>query len=235
MKTFFTSTFLSMEYWKLCQDWWWLWWWRFLAMWETTQKASRNCAQFELCGKDLPSLASFWKQRCCWAGFAGRHPSPRPEAAPAWLINVFLNNYTRSLQREKVNAQFPLSYISDISHQDWRSSGWWMKSIEREHFFKIKFDKIKFQKSWHQTLMLTQSRWERSIIPWKTRYFSFFFTPKDAWQRFCLIETWKFLEFTQDSLQERSSPLLSPYPASNLKQACSSACNEGTYFDKTAL
>ena len=30
----------------------------------------------------------------------------------------FVNNYTRSLQREKVNAQFPLSYISDISHQD---------------------------------------------------------------------------------------------------------------------
>ena len=73
-----------------------------------------------------------------------------------------------------------------------------------------KFDKIKFQKSWHQTLMLTQSRWERSIIPWKTRYFSFFFTPKDAWQSFYLIETWKFLEFTQGSLQERSSLLLSP-------------------------
>ena len=73
-----------------------------------------------------------------------------------------------------------------------------------------KFDKIKFQKSWHQTLMLTQSRWERSIIPWKTRYFSFFLTPKDAWQRFCLIEIWKFLEFTQGSLQERSSLLLSP-------------------------
>ena len=135
-KSFFTSTFLSMEYWKLCQDWWWLWWWRFLAMWETTQKASRNCAQFELCGKDLPSLASFWKQRCCWAGFAGRRPSPRPEAAPAWLINVFVNNYTRSLQREKVNAQFPLSYISDISHQDWCSSGWWMKSIRAGAFFQ---------------------------------------------------------------------------------------------------
>ena len=73
-----------------------------------------------------------------------------------------------------------------------------------------KFDKVKFQKSWHQTLMLTQSRWERSIIPWKTRYFSFFLTPKDAWQRFCLIEIWKFLEFTQGSLQERSSLLLSP-------------------------
>ena len=43
----------------------------------------------------------------------------------------------------------------------------WM-SIERKHFDKLnvtKFDKIKFQKSWHQTLMLTQSRWERSIIP----------------------------------------------------------------------
>ena len=32
--------------------------------------------------------------------------------------------------------------------------GW--KSIEREHFFKIKFDKIKFQKFWHQTMMLKQ-------------------------------------------------------------------------------
>ena len=74
-----------------------------------------------------------------------------------------------------------------------------------------KFDKIKFQKSWHQTLMLTQSRWERSIIPWKTRYFSFFFTPKDAWQSFYLIETWKFLEFTQGSLQERSSLPLTPH------------------------
>ena len=31
-----------------------------------------------------------------------------------------------------------------------------MKSIEREHFFKIKFDKIKFLKSWHQTMMLKQ-------------------------------------------------------------------------------
>ena len=78
-KSFFTSSFLSMEYWKLCQDWWWLWWWRFLAMWETTQKASRNCAQFELCGKDLPSLASFWKQKMLLSGLCRA-----PPLAAAW-------------------------------------------------------------------------------------------------------------------------------------------------------
>ena len=184
-KTFFTSTFLSMEYWKLCQDWWWLWWWRFLAMWETTQKASRNCAQFELCGKDLPSLASFWKQRCCWAGFAGRHPSPRPEAAPAWLINVFVNNYTRSLQREKVNAQFPLSYISDISHQDWCSNGWLMKSIRAGAFFSkiilTKFDKIKFQNLGIRQRCKNKESVGTFNYSWRNSILVFSSHPKDAW------------------------------------------------------
>ena len=74
-----------------------------------------------------------------------------------------------------------------------------------------KFDKIKFQKSWHQTMMLKQRvGGDVQLILEKLDISVFFLTPKDAWQRYCLIEIWKFLEFTQGSLQERSSLLLSP-------------------------
>ena len=45
-------------------------------------------------------------------------PGAAPRRGTSMTHRCFVNNYTRSLQREKVNAQFPLSYISDISHQD---------------------------------------------------------------------------------------------------------------------
>ena len=121
-KKFLTSTFLSMEYWKLLPRLvilMILWWWHFLAMWGTTQKASRNCALFELCGKvGPPQPCKLWKQRCCCA--AGRAPPLAAAISGASLTHQsFVNNRTRLLQREKVKAQFPLSYILDISHLDW--------------------------------------------------------------------------------------------------------------------
>ena len=77
-KSLFTPSFLSMEYIEIVpnidddydDD-------NSLAksvLWETTQKLRENCAQFELFGEDLPSFASFWKQRFCCAGLAGGHP-----------------------------------------------------------------------------------------------------------------------------------------------------------------
>ena len=119
---FLTSTYLSMEYWKMLPRLvilMTLWWWHFLAMWGTTQKASRNCALFELCGKvGPPQPCKLWKQRCCCA--AGRAPPLAAAISGASLTHQsFVNNHTRLLQREKVKAQFPLSYISDISHLDW--------------------------------------------------------------------------------------------------------------------
>ena len=98
---------------------------------------------------------SFEKLRAIWAVWEGS-PQPckllktkmllsglcrAPPLAAAWsgtslTHHCFVNNYTRSLQREKVNAQFPLSYISDISHQDWCSSGWWMNEYRAGTFFQ---------------------------------------------------------------------------------------------------
>ena len=119
-------------------------------------KTSRNCAQFELFGEDLPSFASFWKQRFCCAGLAGRHPRCGRRGT-SLTHQCFVNNYTRSLQRESVNAQFLLSDISDnISHQDWCSKwmmdGWVSSGNIFSKLNLTKFDKIKFQKSWHQSI-----------------------------------------------------------------------------------
>ena len=97
-----------------------------------------------------------------------------------------------------------------IDAQKWMMDEWVSSGNIFSKLNLTKFDKIKFQKSWHQTLMLTKSWWERPINSWRTRYFSFFLTSKDAWQSFCLIETWKFLGFTQDSIaREIISPPLS--------------------------
>ena len=91
-----------------------------------------------------------------------------------------------------------LEFQKKVSHPiDAQNERWWM-SIEREHFDKIKIRSFRNNLR-IRALMLTKSWWERSINSWRTRYFSFFLTSKDAWQRFCLIETWKFLGFTQDS------------------------------------
>ena len=210
------------------------------VMWETTQKLRKTARNLScVLERTSPALQAFENKDFAVQAWPGATLAAA-RSGTSLTHQCFVNNYTRSLQRESVNAQILLSNISDnISHQDWCSEWMMDEWVSSGNIFSklnlTKFDKIKFQKSWHQTLMLTKSWWERPINSWKTRYFSFFFTPKDAWQRFCLIETWKFLEFTQGSLQERSSPLLSPYPASDLKQACSSECNEGTYFDKTAL
>ena len=86
----------------------------FLSDARSNAKSFKNCALFRLCGKVGPpqSLASFENKDVAvraWPGAAPRR---------SLTHQCFVNNNTRSLQREKVNAQFPLSYISDISHQD---------------------------------------------------------------------------------------------------------------------
>ena len=219
--------------------WWWLWWWHFLAMWETTQKYSRNCAQFELFGEDLPSFASFWKQRFCCAGLAGRHPR-RGRSGTSLTHQCFVNNYTRSLQRESVNAQFLLSNISDnISHQDWCSKWMMDEWVSSGNIFSklnlTKFDKINFQKSWHQTLMLTKSWWGRPINSWKLDISVFSSHPKMLDKDFVSLRLESFSNSPRVHCKRDHLPSSLHIPASNLKQACSSECNEGTYFDKTAL
>ena len=138
-----------------------LWWWHFLAMLGTTQKVSRNCALFGLCGKVGPpqSLASFEKQKLLLRGRLGAAPSPRPSAA--LTHQSFVNIYTRFLQRGKVKAQFPCLTISENSAS--RLMLRWMM-IDEEYasgsvFSQIiltKFDNIIFRNSWHQTMMLKQ-------------------------------------------------------------------------------
>ena len=104
-----------------------------------------------------------------------------------------------------------------------KNDGW--MSIEREHFDKIKIRS--FRNLGIRALMLTKSWWERPINSWRTRYFSFFLTSKDAWQRFCLIETWKFLGFTQDlvfsfSSRQCGSPQHTPRPPALVLEGFSS-------------
>ena len=67
----------------------------------------------------------------------------------------------------------------------------WM-SIEREHFDKLsltKFDKIKLQKSWHQTMMLkTKSRWDVQLILEEIGFQYFPHTQRMLDKKFYLIE-----------------------------------------------
>ena len=119
--------------------WWRLWWWQFIsevclvsacAAWPSQRKLShvrkqrkklretaRNLSCFlEMTSPALQALKT--KMLLCGPGRA-------PPLAAAWsgtsmTHQCFVNNNTRSLQREKVNAQFLLSNISDnLSHQDW--------------------------------------------------------------------------------------------------------------------
>ena len=57
----------------------------------------------------------------------------------------------------------------------------------------------------------TKSRWGRSIILEEIGFQYFPHTQRMLDKKFCLIEIWKFLEFTQGSLQERSSLPLTPH------------------------
>ena len=163
------------------------------VLWETTQKLRETARNLSCLERTSPALQAFENKDFAvraWPGAA----LAAARSGTSLTHQCFINNYTRSLQRESVNAQFLLSNISDnISHQDWCSKwmmdGWVSSGNIFSKLNLTKFDKIKFQKSWHQTLMLTKSWWERPINSWRTRYFSFFFTSKDAWQRFCLIET----------------------------------------------
>ena len=113
------------------------------VMWETTQKLRKTARNLScVLERTSPALQAFENKDFAvraWPGAA----LAAARGGTSLTHQCFINNYTRSLQRESVNAQFPLSNISDISHQDWCSKvddGW--MSIEREHFFKIKFDKI---------------------------------------------------------------------------------------------
>ena len=102
---------------------------RHWVMWETLQKVTRNCGEiWAVFGEDLPSFADFQKQRLfLLCGLGRAPPSPRPAALAD--SSVFHKNYTRSLQRESVSAQFFLSRISEkYFTSDWCSK--WMMMDE---------------------------------------------------------------------------------------------------------
>ena len=135
--------------------WWRLWWWQFIsevclvsacAAWPSQRKLShvrkqrkklRETARNLSCFLEMtsPALQAFENKDVAvraWPGAAPRRGLKRHQHDSS----MFRKQLYTLLQREKVNAQFPLSYISDISHQDWCSSGWLMKSIRAGAFFQ---------------------------------------------------------------------------------------------------
>ena len=170
-----------------------LWWWHFLAMWGTTQKASRNCALFELCGKvGPPQPCKLWKQRCCCA--AGRAPPLAAAISGASLTHQsFVNNHTRLLQREKIKAQFPLSL-----HFRYFASGLMLRwMIDEEYtsgrvFLTNNFDNI-WQNYFQKFLApdndaKTNRQWGRSIILEEIGLQYFSHTQRVLGKKLCLIE-----------------------------------------------
>ena len=117
-----------------------LWWWHFLAMLGTTQKDSRNCALFELCGKVRPpqSLASFENKVV-----AARQAGSRPFAAaiggtdtPKFRKQSYTFCNVEKLRRNSLVLPC-MRVVSDISHQDIdaKVDDWW-RVFKREHIFK---------------------------------------------------------------------------------------------------
>ena len=116
-----------------------LWWWRFLAMLRTTQKDSRNCALYELCGKVRPpqSLASFENK-----DVAERQAGRRPYAAaitgadtPKFRKQSYTFCNVENLRRNSLVLQFQLKLLN-ISHQDIdvKVDDWW-RVFKRGHIF----------------------------------------------------------------------------------------------------
>ena len=175
-KSLFTSSFLSMEYIEIVPDidddydddnslaksvlsllcgagprntsW---------VMWETTQKLRKTARNLScVLERTSPALQAFENKDFAvraWPGAA----LAAARSGTSLTHQCFINNYTRSLQRESVNAQFLLSNISDnISHQDWCSKwmmdGWVSSGNILTKLSLTKFNKIKFQKSWHQSI-----------------------------------------------------------------------------------
>ena len=93
-------------------------------------------------------------------------------------------------------------------------------SIEREHFDKIKIRSFRKQRVGGNVQLILEGL-DISV---------FSSHPKMLDKDFVSLR----LESFSGSPRIQISPPLS-IPAPNLKQACSSKCNEGTYFDKTAL
>ena len=91
----------------------------FLSDVRKQRKKLREIARNLSCvGRIPPALQAFENKDV--AVRAGRAPPLAAAISGTSLTHQsFTNNHTRSLQREKVNAQFLLSNISDnISHQD---------------------------------------------------------------------------------------------------------------------
>ena len=174
-KSLLTSSFLSMEYIKIVPDidddydddnslaksvlsllcgagprntsW---------VMWETTQKLRKTARNLScVLERTSPALQAFENKDFAvraWPGAA----LAAARSGTSLTHQCFINNYTRSLQRESVNAQFFLSNISDnISHHwcsKWMMDGWVSSGNILTKLSLTKFDKIKFQKSWHQSI-----------------------------------------------------------------------------------
>ena len=189
---FLISTYLSMESWKMLPRLvilMTLWWWHFLAMLGTTQKASRNCALFELCGKVRPpqSLASF-ENKVVAARQAGRRPFAAAIGGadtPKFRKQSYTFCNVEKLRRNSLVLQFQLKLLN-ISHQDIdaKVDDWW-RVFKREHNYKIiltKFDKINFQKF----LAPDNDAKNKSSVgtfnySWRDRISLFFSYPKGAW------------------------------------------------------
>ena len=90
----------------------------FLSDVRKQRKKLRETARNLSCvGRISPALQAFENKDVAERALPGAAPR-RGLKRHQHDSSMFRKQFTRSLQREKVNAQFPLSYISDISHQD---------------------------------------------------------------------------------------------------------------------
>ena len=105
---------------------------RHWVMWETSQKATKNCGEiWAVFGEDLPSFASFQKQRLFLLCRLGRaSPSPRPAALAD--KSVFHKKLHTFVATWKCFCAIFLIYQfqKNISHQIDAQSGWygWVSS-----------------------------------------------------------------------------------------------------------
>ena len=144
---------------------------------ENIAKTLKNCAIWAVFWRRPPqALLVFKNKDClCCAGL------PRPKQAALADSSVFHKNYTRSLKRESISAQFFLSNSFRIIFRiriDAQNEWWWL-SLEREHFDKIKIRNFRNILR-IRALMLTKSLVGTSNYSWRTRYFNFFLTSEDA-------------------------------------------------------